>query len=66
VSHIHRNDVGGYVRARIGFRKREGREPTEDEEDELGTQAQDEVSPAEIRQAFDSGEEVSSGHRPSI
>ena len=59
VKHIHEKGWGGNVRARIKFRKYEGREPTEDEEDELGEPGPEEVTTAEIREAFDKGEEVS-------
>ena len=59
VKYIHLKGWGGKVRARIKFRKLEGREPTEDEEGELEIPGYKEVIPAEIRQAFDKGEEVS-------
>lgn len=59
VKYIHEKGWGGSVRARIKFRKYEGREPTEDEEDELDEPGPEEVTTAEIREAFDKGEEVS-------
>ena len=58
--YIHRKDWGGSVRARIQFRKREGRKPTEEEEDELAIPDPEDVTAAEIREALDKGEEVSS------
>lgn len=64
VKHIYTKDWGD-IRTRIGLRKMEGRESTEGEGVELGTPAQEEVVLAEIRQAFDNGEEVSSGHWPT-
>lgn len=59
VKYIHEKGWGGSVRARIKFRKYEGREPTEDEEDELHEPGPGEVTTAEVREAFDKGEEVS-------
>jgi len=63
VDHIAEGKWGGDVQARIRLRKREGREPTEEEEDEMGTPDQEKVTVADIRKAFDKGEEVSLGHR---
>lgn len=57
--YIHRRDWGGSVRARIQFRKRKGRGPTEQEEAALGTPDPEDVTAAEIREALDNGEEVS-------
>ena len=59
MKYIHRKGWGGDVRARIKFRKYEGREPTEDEEAELDEPGPEEITTAEIREAFDKGEEVS-------
>ena len=59
VKFMHWKDWGGKVRARVKFRKLEGREPTKDEKNELEVPAVDEVTVAEIRDAFDKGEEVS-------
>ena len=56
---MHKAKWGAGVRARIKFRKREGREPNEDEEDETGIPDPEEVTVADIREAFDKGEEVS-------
>jgi len=54
---MHTKDWGGNVRARIKFRKLEGRDPTDGEGHGLGIPDPEEVSPEEIRQAFDKGEE---------
>ena len=56
---IYDKDWGGSVRARIKFRKSEGRNPTEDEEDGQNTPGLGEVTAVEIRQALDKGEQVS-------
>ena len=56
---MYERDWGGNVRARIELRKLEGREAIEGEEGRLGVPDPEEVTPAEIRQAFDTGEEVS-------
>ena len=57
VKYIHTKGWGGDVRARIKFRRCEGREPTE--EDKLDETGPEETTTAEIREAFDKGEEVS-------
>ena len=66
VRYMYRKGWGGNVRARIQFRRREGREPTEAEEDELDTPDPGVVTEAEIREAFDNGEEVSLAHRVTL
>jgi len=52
---------GGDVQARIKFRKYKGREPTEEDEDEMDDLGPGEITAEDIRQAFDKGEEVSLG-----
>lgn len=65
VEHIEKGEWGGDVRARVKFRKREGREPTEEDIDEMDTISKGEVTLEEVREAFDKGEEVSLGNQPT-
>ena len=60
---MHKGKWGGGVRARIKFRKRGLKEPNEDEKDKEGTSDPEEVTAADIREAFDKGEEVSPGYQ---
>ena len=64
VENIHEKKWGGSVRARIKFRKYEGREPTEDEDNELKEPGPEEITTAEIREAYDKGKEVSTVSQP--
>jgi hypothetical protein len=57
--YIHNKGWGGKVRARIKFRIREKREPTEDEENGLDIPDPSEMGRKEVRQALEKGEEVS-------
>ena len=64
MENIHERRWGGSIRARIKFRKCEGREPTEDEEGGLNEPGPEEITTVEIREAYDKGEEVSTVFQP--
>jgi hypothetical protein len=59
-SELCKQNWGSYIRKRVFARKRLGREPTEEEVEELSEEGaqKNSVSPEDIMAAFSNGEEV--------